>query len=120
MIELLIANREEYEVNTHCCQEWFVIDSAKQEDISLFQQDVEEYINNTFENNGHYIIKYNVLMNDEKLNIYIPDNASIYKLEEIQAGIERWENNIDLFKNIINSGEDVEEILLETIPEDYL
>lgn len=116
MIEVLVANREMYEVNVNCGQ-WFTIDECTEEDE--FRKEIEEYIEDSTMSGNYVIIKSEVYMNDDEIDLYIDEDTTIDKLFEIEGCIEMWEQYPEMFEAVVLYYDDIEEALLNSTPSEF-
>lgn len=116
MIEVLIANREMYEVNVNCGQ-WFTIDECTEEDE--FRKEIEDYIEDSTMSGNYIIIKSKVYMNDDEIDLYIDEDTTIDQLFEIESCIEMWEEYPELFQAVVLYYGDIEKALLYSMPSEF-
>ena len=116
MIEVLVANREMYEVNVNCGQ-WFTIDECTEEEE--FRKEIEEYIEDSTMSGNYVIIKSEVYMNNEEIDLYIDEDTTIDKLFEIEGCIEMWEEYPEMFQAVVLYYNDIEEALLNSTPSEF-
>lgn len=116
MIEVLIANREMYEVNVNCGQ-WFTIDECTEEDE--FKKEIEEYIEDSTMSGNYVIIKSTTYMNNEEIDLYIDEDTTIDKLFEIEGCIEMWEEYPKMFQAVVLYYNSIEDALLNSTPSEF-
>lgn len=116
MIEVLIANREMYEVNVNCGQ-WFTIDECTEE--GEFKKEIEEYIEDSTMSGNYVIIKSTTYMNNEEIDLYIDEDTTIDKLFEIEGCIEMWEEYPKMFQAVVLYYNSIEDALLNSTPSEF-
>ena len=116
MIEVLVANREMYEVNVNCGQ-WFIIDECTEEDE--FKKEIEEYIEDSTMSGNYVIIKSETYMNNEEIDLYIDEDTTIDRLFEIESCIEMWEEYPEMFQAVVLYYNSIEDALLNSTPSEF-